>query len=220
MMHPHQSIEIDVKLQKMIAAHLVTNCHSDENLTVSQMKRYIPTRMEEWKRIKILDRDEMVRAAVLLDGAEKSCRDNTFVKVSLFNLRVAVLALNIIKYTVQVDENANKRNAPIVLAWKTFYGRVLQFLAFSPLENCPYSSVTRRHVVAVIAPIPNFQFTNRLGMQYYRGDKLKGPKVLDLACIQCVVGRIQDRDLWAVIDRGTMGQLLESPGDVSADFEE
>ena len=57
-------------------------------------------------------------------------------------------------------------------------------------------------------------------MQFYKGDKLETPKIVDLACVQCGFGRIKDRDMWALIDRGAIAPLLESHKDVDADFEE
>ena len=86
MMRPYHVADIDNRLRKMIAAHLVTNYQGGLKPTVSDMMRYIPIRMDEFKRIKIHDRDEMVRTAGLLDGVGKSCRDNTFIKVSSINL--------------------------------------------------------------------------------------------------------------------------------------
>jgi len=124
--------------------------------------------------------------------------------------------LTLPQYRVQIDQNANKRHASVVLVWKEFYGRVLRILSFSLLENCPYqdgTAVPRTHVVVVIAPIPKPVARNRLGMQYYKGDKLESPKVLDLSCVECVVGRIRDNDMWALIDRGGIASLLEAPED-------
>ena len=86
MMRPHHVSDINVDVRRMIAAHLVTNYHYRGRPTVPRMMAYIPVQMEEWKRMKILDRDEIIRTATLLDCAEKSSRDNSFVKVRKFNL--------------------------------------------------------------------------------------------------------------------------------------
>jgi hypothetical protein len=127
------------------------------------------------------------------------------------------------QYNVQLDLNANNRNAPVKLVWTTFYGRLLQILAFSLPSNCPFQDATATpltHVLALIAPTPPTKHRNRLGMKFYSGDKLQNPKIIDLACIQCVIGRVKDRGMWAVIDRGELGKLLESHKDVLADFGE
>jgi len=69
-------------------------------------------------------------------------------------------------------------------------------------------------ILAHIAPIQLEKATNRLRMPVYKGDKLGTPRIVDIACIQCVIGRVKDGTLWTVIDRGEMGRLLESLEDV------
>jgi hypothetical protein len=82
MMRPHLVADIDLQLRKKIAAHIVTNYSGGTALTPARMARYLPSRMDEYKKIKILDQEELVRVAGLLDGAEKIGRDNSFIKVS------------------------------------------------------------------------------------------------------------------------------------------
>jgi len=43
--------------------------------------------------------------------------------------------------------------------------------------------------------------TNGLGMQYYQ--KESHTEVVDIGTIQCLVGRIFDRNWWTIIDRST-----------------
>lgn len=102
-----------------------------------------------------------------------------------------------------------------MLVWKEYYGRLIRILSFSLLADCPYqvddgTTMPRIHVVVVITPVPGPVTANELGMQFYKGDGLKSAKVLDLSCIQCVIGRIRDHDQWALIDRGTIAPLLET----------
>jgi hypothetical protein len=213
-MRPHCSTVIDANLHKMIAAHLVTNYAGSRSPTVLQMKKYVPVRMEEWKKLKILDRDEMIRTA---DCHDKTCtfaRDNTFIKVSRPK-HYSCISLTPLQYRVQIDKNANKRNASVVLVWNEYYGHLIRILSFSLLADCQYqvddgTTTPRIHVVVVIAPVPRPVTANELGMQFYKGDRLKSAKVLDLSCIQCVVGWIRDHDQWALIDRGTIAPLLET----------
>lgn len=82
MMGPHLVANIDTQLRKKIAAHLVTNYSGEEALSAARMARYIPSRMDEWKKFKILGEDQMVRVASLL-GVENG-RDNTFIKVCYY----------------------------------------------------------------------------------------------------------------------------------------
>jgi hypothetical protein len=76
------------------------------------------------------------------------------------------------------------------------------------------------HVLAIVAPIKLEKEVNRVGMRCYKGDKLQSARIVDVACILCVIGRVEDRSLWTLIDRGEMGQLLESHEGALADAEE
>jgi hypothetical protein len=83
MMQPHRITPINDNLRRKIAAHLVTNYHNEGAPTVQQMLAFIPNEVDDWKKIKLLDRDEVIRTATLINDGEKHHRDNTFVKVSL-----------------------------------------------------------------------------------------------------------------------------------------
>jgi hypothetical protein len=47
------------------------------------MLAFIPNEVNAWKKVKLLDRDEVIRTVTLIDDGEKHHRDNTFVKVSV-----------------------------------------------------------------------------------------------------------------------------------------
>jgi hypothetical protein len=83
MMPPQQDITIDSYLRRKIAAQLVTNYHGDPIPTVQQMLRHVPSQVKHWKKIKLLNRDEVIREETLIGDETKSHRDNTFVKVRL-----------------------------------------------------------------------------------------------------------------------------------------
>jgi hypothetical protein len=223
MVAPFRVTDVDTKIQKMIAAHLVTNYQGEENPRVSQMLKFIPVQMEAVRRFKIVDRDEIVRIASLIE-TEGHCRDNSFVKVTFLCSNISVRHANFcLQYIAQVDKNAANPRAPVMLEWKVFHGRLIQVLAFSLWPDCPFQDATvppRVHVVAIIAPVPKDLMRNCMGMPNYKGDKLQNPKILDLAGIQCVAGRIKDHDLWTLFDRGPAAPLLEAHKDILADFEE
>jgi hypothetical protein len=77
---------IDDSSRKKIAAHLVTNYQGELVPTVRQILAYVPREVTTWNKIKLLARDEVVRAATLLNNNAKGYRDNTFVKVSNLTL--------------------------------------------------------------------------------------------------------------------------------------
>jgi hypothetical protein len=79
---------------------------------------------------------------------------------------------------------------------------------------------SRTIIVVLVAPTPKSRHTNRLGARTYQGDNLDTPRIIDLACVQCVAGRIKDRGMWMLFDRAGVARLLESPDDIVADVEE
>jgi hypothetical protein len=83
MMGLGQLATIDDNSRKKIAAHLVTNHQGELVPTVRQILAYVPREVATWNKIKLLARDEVIRAATLLNNNVKGFRDNTFVKVSM-----------------------------------------------------------------------------------------------------------------------------------------
>jgi hypothetical protein len=216
MMHPRRITATDSNLRRKIAAHLVTNFQGEQIPTIQQMMAYVPGEINDWKKIKILARDEVIRAATLIDNddSEKRSRDNTFVKVSLHTYYYASTHFCDTQYIQEIDINAHKRNAPVMFEKRTFYGRILGLLAFEirTVLSC------RTHVLANIAPI-KLERKNRLGMPVYKGDKLEPARLVDVSCIQCVIGRVKDKEFWTLIERGEMGGLLEAYEETQADAE-
>ena len=56
-----------------------------------------------------------------------------------------------------------------------------------------------RPTTVIVALIREVKATLRNGIYYYKNFGVD--EVVDLSTLQCVVGRIQDRDEWAIIDR-------------------
>jgi hypothetical protein len=56
-----------------------------------------------------------------------------------------------------------------------------------------------RPTTVILALIREVKATLRNGIYYYKN--FGADEVVDLSTLQCVVGRVQDRDEWAIIDR-------------------
>ena len=56
-----------------------------------------------------------------------------------------------------------------------------------------------RPTTVILALIREVKATLRNGIYYYKN--FGADEVVDLNTLQCVVGRVQDRDEWAIIDR-------------------
>ena len=67
-------------------------------------------------------------------------------------------------------------------------------------------------ILAVIRTCDITETHRSLDIQYYTRDSTLD--VLDITTIQCLVGRIRDRDRWAIIDRsGALSRAIYTPDD-------
>lgn len=97
---------------------------------------------------------------------------------------------------------------PKVLEEKTFYGQILKFIELPEIvAEYPNNLLPRKPII--LAAIATFKpvAQNRLKFPYLNGSAT-GVEVIDVSCIECVVGRVKDRNRWAIIERTkVMGTL-------------
>ena len=117
-----------------------------------------------------------------------------------------------------MDRNERRSNAPVELIEQDFYGRVTHFFALPLSPTCPYrigTSAPETLLLAAIEPIKWEPETRSFPVRFYKGERSNTTQIIDVSCIRCSVGRIKDRGLWALIERGDIGHVLESTqGDV------
>jgi hypothetical protein len=119
-----------------------------------------------------------------------------------------------VQYFLDVDKNAHHRNAPVMLQQTPFYGRVLQFFFLTLPLTFPFPDGSQQpvvHVVALVVTISQCPEKNRLGIWYYRGDNLGPTEVVDISCIESLVGRVKDHDMWALAERNKPTGLVGEP---------
>ncbi|KAI0819220.1 hypothetical protein BC628DRAFT_1333506 [Trametes gibbosa] len=160
--------------------------------TPAAIRAALPREVQQWGKLRILNDGDTIRAAELLAEAEDG-RDASFVR-----------------YELLVDKNARYRQRPVILEQKTFYGQLRNILVIDlgpiPLASPPQlqSSVLmlgtiRRCVIESIH--------RDLDIHYYK--KLGALEIVDISTIQCVVGRVQDRGRFAIIDRsGSLARAI------------
>jgi len=127
----------------------------------------------------------------------------------------AILSLTntcILKYTLQVDTNCNRRNAPINLVTKAFYGQVLRFLVFPLPASFPLTDGDdSTHLILPAVAVLKLEARNTLNMPYYRDqDQPHGGyvEIIYVSRISNVVGRVRDRGKWAIVEsRGAVSNL-------------
>jgi hypothetical protein len=100
-----------------------------------------------------------------------------------------------------VDKNAQSKNAAEDLQETIFFGRLddIYVVTLPPIPALDPELTSSSQVI--LAGIRNCKVTskNGLGMSYY--ENFGRYEVVDIECVQCVVGRVLDRGSWAIIDR-------------------
>ena len=106
------------------------------------------------------------------------------------------------------------------LVQQDFYGRVTHFFALPLSPDCPYRMGTLAPdtlLLAAIEPVTWEPETRSFPVRFYKGERFNTAQIVDVSCIQCSVGRIKDCGLWSLIERGDMGQVLDS---IHGDFQD
>lgn len=114
------------------------------------------------------------------------------------------------QYESLVDKFANQRNRPSVFELHTFYGELQNIFAIK-LQGSTGSTSGHQETV-VLAGIRACKLDERappggLDIHYYTTEGRY--EVVDINNIQCLVGRIRDREQWAIIDRsGSLARAM------------
>lgn len=114
-----------------------------------------------------------------------------------------------LQYELLVDKNARSSAAPTIFHKQTYYGQLLQLLVVN-VGVIQTETIRIPPSTLVLAEIHTCQVisTHRsLDIHYYKN--LGGKEVVDADTIACVVGRVRDREQWAIIDRsGTLSRAV------------
>ena len=107
----------------------------------------------------------------------------------------------VVQYETLVDKYAHQKRRQPEYEMKTFYGQLQHIFVVSLPSDAglriPEPTV---HILASIKTCKVERSNAALDIHYY--SKLGGLDILDITCIQCVVGRISCvNNSWAVIDR-------------------
>lgn len=139
--------------------------------------------IKTWGKVRRLDGGDTMHAAGVIKPAQDS-RDATFVR-----------------YETLVDKYARQKKRQPEYEMKTFYGQLQHIFVVSlPLDTDLCISEPTVHILASIKTCKVERSNAALDIHYY--SKLGGLDILDITCIQCVVGRIScANNSWAIIDR-------------------
>ncbi|EIW62612.1 uncharacterized protein TRAVEDRAFT_115107 [Trametes versicolor FP-101664 SS1] len=168
-------------------------CTRFRTYTPAMIRRALPSEVDEWGKVRILNDGDTMRAATLHKGGEDT-RDASFVR-----------------YEVLVDLNTRFRNLPVILQPKTLYGQLQRIfeiqLSSLPHNGNPPGDPPPPVVLAAIQTCDIQRSNDALDIHYY--SRMGGIDYVDITTIQCVVGRIKDRGNFAIIDRsGTLSRAI------------
>ncbi|KAI0052234.1 hypothetical protein FA95DRAFT_1669516, partial [Auriscalpium vulgare] len=176
--------------RKVLASALATRY----SISVAAAKKYLPNELEQWGKVRRLEGGDMMHARGLVsDGG----RDASYVR-----------------YSVLVDRNERRRRAPEDLVPADFFGQlrhifVITIPAARELHTLNAEVISLAVIRQVKAKVRTDGGTPSIPMYTQIGPL----DVVDLKTVQCVVGRVQDRQEWALIDRsGSLARPLFSEG--------
>ena len=139
-------------------------------------------------------------------------RDAAFVRVSIINYSSMCIISNLkIQYELMVDQEAENPSVDERLEEESQYGElrhifVLTIPPKTPKIN-PHRTKKRHLLLAQIYEAPfKTDEADEHKVIWYKG-KLGTGEVVDALTIQCVVGRIQDGNIWWIIDRSLENQF-------------
>ncbi|RDX43780.1 hypothetical protein OH76DRAFT_1458261 [Lentinus brumalis] len=177
---PRRTEDVNKSLHSKIAQCLATRF----NVTMATARRHVPKRLQQWGRILRLEGGDLIRAADLISESQNS-RDASW-----------------IRYQLLVDKNAHiKRAAPEFFA-QNFYGQLrTTFVLEIPASEELGTDTTSTLLLAAIYTAEIELTSDSYKLPFYK--KMGRLEVVDIASVQCVVGRVYDaaRGWWGIIDR-------------------
>ena len=99
-----------------------------------------------------------------------------------------------------MDKNARYSKRPIILEPHVFFGQLQNvFVVVLEASSALQLGQNTTLILAAIRSCADSKMKAENGFYYYSRE---GPlEVIDLNCVQCLVGRIRDGSGWAIVDR-------------------
>ncbi|KZV78954.1 hypothetical protein EXIGLDRAFT_847001 [Exidia glandulosa HHB12029] len=192
LMGPSSTYELSGPERRKIARHLSVRFN---NANAKALEQYVPTAIEAWGKVRRLDGGDTIHAREMVKRRHDE-RDATFVR-----------------YIGEVDKHAAQRNRAPEYVQKAFFGQLQHVFVLSLPALPNYKQRERQTVLlASVKDCTGAADTHGNGIQYYSG--ALGPShSIDLAAIECLVGRVEDRGEWAIVDRSNALTRVLVPND-------
>lgn len=118
------------------------------------------------------------------------------------------------QFDILVDQNARYRRRAVDLQPETCYGQLLQILQVELPAHEIFASNEPTTILMVVIRQCKTEIDAATQIPFYTA--MGAVIVADLKTVQCLVGRVHDRDRWNIIDRGgalAKAQFLADGGD-------
>ncbi|KAK7434679.1 hypothetical protein VKT23_020086 [Stygiomarasmius scandens] len=175
----------------LVAPHnsLITNALHEKITRFDSMlaaihRYYKSEKVEQWAKVQQFSSGDDMKASTMDHDSEDHC-DATY-----------------IRYDVLVDINAQNKRQQVELELQTFYGQLQNiFVVHFPATPGLGHPAEQTYFLAGIQVCDGLKQKNGLKMTYYK--KMGCYEVVDMSCVQCLVGRVRASDedsRWAIID--------------------
>jgi len=206
---PHRTDSLDNALFNKVCAALATRFDASITTVRPHLKK---ARISTWGKVRCLDGGDTMHACKMMSMGDDN-RDASYIRVSRFSFYVVPILI-MCQYEQLVDKNERYRNLPVELQLCTFYGQLQHIVVIHLAKShCLGIKTSETVFLAVVQTClePTVDL-NGLDLHYY--SKMGRVEVVDMNCVQCVVGRVKDPDSkngWVVIDRsGSLARAVFS----------
>ena len=142
-------------------------------------------------------REEILWLAVILSNKRLKTVGMHLMSEWVLRFSIAQFLRSLLQYTQLVDRHAHRRRKTPDFELQNFFGQLKRVLLLElpPTQRLNLDEPT----TVIVALVREVKTTLRNGIYYYKDFGVE--EVVDLSTLQCLVGRIWDRDEWAIIDR-------------------
>ncbi|KAI0309125.1 hypothetical protein OF83DRAFT_1072534 [Amylostereum chailletii] len=193
---PISSTRPPFPLVQKIEKHLATRFNMSDRFTAIK-KLVDQAEIRQFSKIHLDDRDgdTIWAASMYPSGSSHDRRDASYVRVQALE-----------------DKNAHRPRVEPEFEMVTSYGRLQHIFVL----NLPASNVVglAQPEIVILAGITSCKVIRKhpkLDIHYYKDESMT-EELYDASCVQCVVGRVFDNGLWAIIDRsGSLSRAVWVP---------
>lgn len=157
------------------------------------------TKFEQYGRACHTEGGDTIQAReIVMLGSDS--QDMSFVRVCSCSIIGLIHRLIFFQYELLVDKYAHQPRRPSEFVPRTFFGQVLRFVVVEIPSNRQYDIEADTFIYAAIRKVIIMEPANDCcPINYYKN--FGRLQFVDLNMVQCLVGHINDRNKWAIVDQ-------------------